>query len=469
MQKSTGMAVVAALGIGWHMAAGAGQTGLGIAQALRSALESAPDLSSARAQAAGAEAQKLSAVASFLPSLSLSNQLQRYYPYRDTGARLVDGVIIPTQGTPTNDNVAAAQFSLNVFSGGKDLANYRSAVHGLESADLDVAATLEKLFQEVLKDFVAASTDELKIESQIRVLRLDEELLELTQQRLQGQLASRIDLIKAQQQKLSARTQLTQLRQQQATDLESLYADMGLVQSQESPPVLPWLPPAPEVETIESSVHTDPEVESALAGVVAAERKVDAARAGNYPTVALTAQYDFFGESAISLRDSLRETRRTDYSVGLLVTVPLSSYVSVKAEVDQNMASVQDAESKYRAALVDAANRIADAPRQLANAREALNVAESSSELAHQNVALTRDRYTAKQASKLDIADALFLAEQADLSLATARMSYCLAGWEMLRASRPQEFAADLLSAVAPGRAPGADRSRPHVSERPPR
>ncbi len=461
MQKWTGIAIAAALGLVCQAAVAGESSELGIGQALRVALESAPDLNSARAQVASAQAQKLTAVASFLPSLSVTNQLQRYNPYRNTGARFVDGVIVPSGGQRTNDNVASAQFSLNLFSGGKDFANYLSAVQGLESADLDLTATLDKLFQQLLQDFTAASTDRLKIQSELRVLRLDEELLELTQQRLHGQFASRLDLIKVQQQKLSVQTQLTQLREQQATDLEALYADMGMIQSAESLPLFPWLPPAPALGVVELSAHADPEVRSALASVIAAQHKVAAARAGNYPTVALTAQYDLFGESARSLPDSFRATRRTDYSVGLLLTVPLSSYVSVRAAVDQNIASVRNAQSKYQAALVDAANRIADAPRRLANARQALQVAQSSFQLARRNVDLTRERYAAKEASQLDVEDALSLAEQADLTLATARLSYRLSGWEMLRAARPQEFVVDLLAAVAARGEPAASGSRP--------
>jgi len=445
------MTLATVLALGCHAALASGAPELDIGQALHVALGNAPALTSAESQVAGADAQKLTAVASFLPSLSINNQLQRYHPFTNTGSRLVGGLVVPTEGQSTDDNVTTAQFSVNLFNGGKDAENYRAAVQTLISANLALTAAMDKLFQQLLDDFVAASSDQLKVASQERLLRLDQGLLALTQERLRGQFADRIDLLKSQQQVLSDQTALTQTREQQVTDLAALYADMGMIPSTEFTPLVPWLPAAPEIASLDAVAHDDPEVQSALAAMLAAQRKVGAARAGNYPTVALTGEYDLYGQSSGSLTSAVRATRHTDYSVGLSVTVPLSSYPSVRADVDQSIADMKGAQGRYDAALVDAANRIADAPRKLDDARQALDLAKRSAELAHRNVALTRDRYSAKEADRIDVENARSLAQQADLTLATARLRYCVAGWELLRAARPREFPSDLLAAVLEG------------------
>jgi outer membrane protein TolC len=439
--------------LGWHVAWPRVAPGVGIGEALRVALNCAPALISAEAQMSRADGQRLAAMASFLPTLQATDQPQYYHPYNNIGSRLVDGVVVPAQRESTDVNVASADFSLNLFNGGKDLENYRAATENIGSADLGLTAAMDTLLQQIVSDFSAASSAELKVASQKRVLGLDGELLRLAEQRYGGGFESRMELIKTRQQQLADQILLHQEQQALRSQLDTLSSDIGLPQSGGSWTLDPWLPVAPDLGMGRLSVHDDPEVESALKAVLAAQRQVSAARDGNYPTIALTAQYDLFGARSGSLSGTFPATRRTDYSVGLLFTIPLSSYVSVRGDVEQKTAELKSALSRYQTALTDAANRIVDAPARLAEARETLELAMSSARLARRNVGLAHDSYAAKQSDRLSVIAAQSLAEQSQLSLATARLDYAVAGWEMLRAAHPRRFPTALLGAVLGGSA----------------
>lgn len=428
-------------------------TQLGIGEVLRIALQNAPALTSAQSQVGSASGRRLAAIAAFLPSISVNDQTQRYRPYRSTGVSLLGGVIVEDNGRLKSDNIASAQFSLNLFDGGKDKETYLAAARSLDSANLGLTAAMDKLFQQLLSDFVAAITDQLKINSNERVLALDNELLDLTRERVSGQFASRLDWLQSEQQVLTAKAQLAQERRQEVTDLASLYADMGLAQSRDLIILVARLPRAPEIADARPSIQGDPEVQAALAKVRQAEHEIATARAGYYPTLSVTGQYDFLGESRNSLMSAVGATRRTDYYFGLSATIPISSFLSVRAAVDQDIAKLRGAQGDYQTALVDAANRAAGAPRQLDEAREALEIAGQSEKVAGENASLTLKRYAAKQTDRIDVEKARILAEQAELTLETSRFDASLAEWEMLRAARPRDFPSDLLNAVISGNA----------------
>lgn len=286
------------------------------------------------------------------------------------------------------------------------------------------------------------------VQSLERSLRIDEELVDLMQRKMQGQFASKIDLIKSQQQMLQAQTQLSQARQQRIADLEKLYADMGLPQTDLNLKIQPWLPPAPPSDGSGVVIADDPQVLSARAAVLSAQHKVDAARAEYMPTLAVTGQYYFLGFGTSSFGEALNSTSRSNYMIGLLLTVPILPVYNVQADVKQALANVDSAQGQYQGAMASAANRTSDATVRLAEARKTLDFAIRSAELAHNNVRLTEDSYAAHQSDRFDVDNARLLAEQADLSLASAKLNFHQAGWEMYRTAHPSAFPTQLLSAV---------------------
>lgn len=419
-----------------------------LSQALRYALEHSPSVTLAKSSITSAQAQKLAAVAALLPSLSLTEEPQIFTPVVASGNSVIGGVVVPS-GHGYNANVVSANLSLNLFSGGKSVANLRASLAAFRSADFGFTAALDTLFDELLTDFTAASSDQITIRSEERTLRLNRDLVRLMALRLRGRVASEIDVIQAQQQLLQARLQLSQTRQQRTSDMEKVYADMGLPETAGGFPLEEWIPAAPSDIPREIPVEQDPSVASARETLASAQEKATAARGDYYPTVSLVGQYNYLGIDPASMGLALRSTHANNYSVGIEVTVPVLPFFNVRSEVDSADAGVESAEGQYRGALVSAANRMTDATERFREAQSALEIATRSNELARQNLRLVQDRYAARQASLADIDGAELTAAQAEASLSIARIDFRLAGWERYRSLNGQDFPAALLAALA--------------------
>jgi outer membrane protein TolC len=424
-----------------------------LSQALRYALQHSPSITSAKSSITSAQAQKLAAIAALLPRISLTEEPQIFTPVAGSGSSVIGGVVVPS-GHGYNANVASANLSLDLFSGGKGIATLRASLAGLNSADLALTATLDTLFDQLLTSFAAVSVDQITLRNEAQMVRLNSDLVVLTNLRLHGRVASQLDVIQAQQQLLQARLQLIQARQQVVSDLEKVYTDMGLPDTAGAATVEEWLPTAPSPIPEQAPVAEDPSVTSAREALASAQEKVTAARADYYPTVSLVGQYNYLGIDPSSMGLALRATRSNNYSFGIEVTVPVLPLFNVQSEVDTADAGVQNAQGQYRGALVTAANRVSDAAERFREAQRALHIATRSDELARQNLRLVQDRYAARQASLADVDNARLLAIQANESLAIARIEFRLAGWKRYRSLDGKEFPAALLAVVARQRHP---------------
>ena len=438
--------------VGWSCQEARAQTAahsqpLEFAQAVHFALDHAPSLTTAQANVSSAEAQKLASIAAFLPNLSLTDQSEIFTPVTPTGSSVIGGVVIPN-GHGYSANVASANLSMTVFSGGKNVANYHASLKALSSAGLALTATLDTTLEQLLTDFTAVCVDQITLESQEHVVQLNEGLADLTHLRVQGTVANQIDLLRAQQQVLQARSQLSQARQQHTADLEKVYTDMGFPQAISNVALKAWIPEAPPVVSEEFLVGEDPSVSSARDAISAAQEKVSAARAEHYPTVALTFQYNYLGIDPSSMHRAFDGTRPNNYTVGLSVTVPLLPFLNVSADIDSARAAVKNAEAQYQGALVNATNRGTDALVKLNEARDALDLATLSVDLAGRSLRLIQDRYAARQADQRDVDTAMISAAQAEQSLSIAQLNFRLATWEHYRAQFPERFPTALLAAL---------------------
>lgn len=423
-------------------------TPLTLNEALKITLDNAQPVTTARATIANAQAQHLGAIAAFLPSLSLSDQDQYYRPLQGSTSTVIAGTLVSAR-QPFYNNAVTANFGLNVYNGGKDIASYHGSLETLRSAKTGLSTALDSTFEQVLSDYTALAADQATVAAQQRVVQLDQEIERLTSLRTARQASSRIDLIQAQQQTLAAETQLSQNRQQAMNDREQLARAMGYVA-----PILDWqvaghLPPAPPVAPGKYPMRQDPAVQSAYAQVLAARQQVDVARAAYWPSVSLTAQYNMLGTDPTALDQAFSATRGSNYTMGISVSIPLLPFYNTVAAVDAAQANVQTNLGTYQNALATASSRAQSVFQQFQEARQGLDLATKSAQLAHTNAHLTDARYQAHQSSRIDLDRALILAEQADLSAITAKLGLRLAAWKLYRAAYPQQFADTLMAAAA--------------------
>lgn len=419
------------------------------AQVLRFSLDHAPLIITAQSGVSSAEAQKLASVAAFLPTLSINEEPAKFRPLiGGAGNSVISGIVVPN-GRGYELNVAAATMGLTLFAGGKNRANYEASIDSLRAANHELTAALGSCFGQLLEDFAAIAADQITARTQAKLLNIYENLVILANSRMQGKVASRIDLIQVQQQMLQTQLQLSQARQQLTTDREKLYADMGSPQIGTSELLEEWLPDAPTDMSRAVSIEDDPAVASAGEAVESARKKVKATRGEYAPTISLAAQYNLLGISPSSVFRAIDDTHPNSYYVGIAVTVPILPLLNVRADIDAAKANVRNLEGQYQGALATAANRVFDASDKLKEARTGLQTANQSADLAEQNVRLVQDSFLGRQSDERDVDNSKALLLQAEQSRSIADLKLRTATWEWFRAQNANEFPATLLKAVA--------------------
>jgi len=432
---------------------------LNVRQALEIALLNQQGITGARAAIASARAQRLGALANFLPSLSLTDQPQHYHPLEQSSSTFIAGTLVPAPHAFFN-NSASANFNLNLYAGGKDVAGYRAALAGVRSAKAGLSAAMNETFLQVLSAYEALAKDETTIAAQQRIVRIAQEISRLTEARFKRRMASDIDWIQAQQQALQAETQFSQNRQQAAADRQQLLRAMGYVAPLTGWEIQQRLPPSPSLPPGTFRPGLDPAVRAADAQLQAAHDQVAAARAGYWPSVALTGQYNALGVDPNAMGHAVTATHGRGYSVGFSVTVPLLPFFNTESAVETAQAQVESALGADRNARVIAASRSEPARLLYLEAQHSARLARRSAALACTNTRLTAARYQARQSSRIDLDKARLLAAQAALAANTTRFDRRLAAWRLYRAMHPGRFAHTLWRA-ARGKKRSPPRQRP--------
>ena len=423
-------------------------TSLTLNEVLKTTLSNAQPVTSARATISNAEAQHLGAIAAFLPTLSIGDQDQYFRPLQGATSTLLGGTLVQVN-QPIYNNVMTANLGLNLYNGGKDIANLRGSQESLSSAATGLRAALDSTFDQVLSDVDALAIDQATVASQQRIVDLNKEIERLTALRMTGQASSRIDLIQAQQQTLAAQTQLSQSRQREMSDRVQLANVMGYLAASSDWQVDDRLPQAPTVATGKYPVEQDPAVQSAYSQVQAARQQVNVAKAAYMPTLSLTGQYNQLGTSSSTMDQALMGSRGNNYVMGISMSLPLLPFYNTVSAVDIAHASVETNLSNYQNALATASSRAQSALQQLQEAQQGAQLATASAKLARDNVGLTEERYHANQSSLIDLNRARVLAEQADLSVTATELALRLTEWKLYRVANPLLFADALMSASA--------------------
>lgn len=428
------------------------QPSLTLQGALNEAVLHSPKISKSVATLKVAEARKLGANAAFLPSLSITDQAQSYNPLQGATSTVIAGALVSsTQGFYSNS--VSANLNLNLYDGGKDVANYQSSVDAIRSAKFGLLATLNDVVFHVLTDYEAVATDQMAINAQHAIVVLAQDEVALMQQRLAAHFSSEIDLISSQQQLLQAMTKEIQGHQQLSSDRAKLMHDMGQVGAgPKEKRVEAFLPLAPLPTP--RSIRSDPAVQSAYAELESSQEQVTAARAGYYPKVAFMGQYNMLGSDPSALGPAFSGTRGNNYSFGLSVTIPLLPAEDTESSVDEALAHVDESRSSYESTIAETSARLVAAEQNLQEAKQAYSLAKQSAELAANNERLVKARFLAQQISRLDLDQAKISTVQSGLVRSTTSLTLALASWNVYRSTSASHFFTAVMAAATQGADP---------------
>lgn len=432
---------------------------LSLSRALEIAVDQEQDVVGAKADIFQARAQRLGALAAFLPTLSLSNQGQFFQPVGQSYNTIIAGAVVPAQRGFYN-NAVTANLGLDLFAGGKHTADYRAASHMLNWASARLVATVNDTFMRVLKAYATLAKDEAAIEAQTEILRLAGNVARLTEARFQHRVANRIEWNRAIQQVLKAEMELSLARREAAEDTAALLQAMGYAYPAAGFKVAQRIPSAPDVEAAgPMQPPPDPGIRAAYAQLQAAREKVRSARAAYWPSISAVAQYNWLGIDANNPLSAFSATQGSNYTVGFAIRLPLLPIFDTMASVRSAEAGVQRTLGVYENTLSLSTSQLQAAIAIYREAKHTVEIAELSAATAGDNIRLYEALFKGRQGDYIDIDQSRMAAVQSRLAAATARSDLQLAAWNLYRLTHPELFSQALVTAA---QRPAANPERQH-------
>jgi multidrug efflux system outer membrane protein len=276
-----------------------------------------------------------------------------------------------------------------------------------------VALTLSGL---VVTNYLTLRSLDLQIEITQNNIKSRETSLSLTKRRLDGGVASALDVYQAEVASANLKAQLvelTRLRSLSLHQLAILTGDLSLnitIADIQSLPV----PPTPPAGLPSSLLEARPDVAQAEQQMIAANANIGVAKAALYPTISLTAG---LGGESLELSNILKSAARI-WSGGVSLYLPIFDSGKVNSKIDQASAKQKQALASYEGVVQNAFTEVNDALVNLRQNTERENVLNSSQIAAKKALEVAENRYKSGYSAYLEVLDAQRVYNDSALSYA---------------------------------------------------
>jgi NodT family efflux transporter outer membrane factor (OMF) lipoprotein len=249
-----------------------------------------------------------------------------------------------------------------------------------------------------------------------------ERSLQIAQNRYAAGVAPKSDVLQAQTQLAGARADLAGLERQRAQLEHAIAVLVGEAPANFSLAPAAWngdAVPAVPVGLPSALLQRRPDIAAAERGVAAANAQIGVARAGYFPSFALSASD---GSSASRLADLLKSSANV-WSLGLSVAQTIFDAGATRARVDEARAAWQQATAQYRQTVLAAFQDVEDqlvAARVLEQQQALRREASQAADQAEQQVV---NRYRAGQVGYSEVVSAQVTAWSARRALVQATVA----------------------------------------------
>lgn len=261
--------------------------------------------------------------------------------------------------------------------------------------------------------------------------------LALTKRRLEGGVASALDVHQSEVALATLTAQLAELNRLKSLALHQLSVltgDLNLVMTGVSLAVsdiskLP-VPPIPPVGLPSSLMESRPDIKQAEEQMIAANANIGVAKAALYPSISLTAS---LGGESLELSDILKSSARI-WSGGLNLYLPVFDSGKLNAKVDQASAKQKQAFAAYEGAIENAFREVNDALVSLRQFTERETALKQSQEAAKKALEIAENRYKSGYTAYLDVLDAQRVYNDAGLAYIQSRQARLVATVDLFKA-----------------------------------
>jgi outer membrane protein TolC len=396
-------------------------------QAIAMARANEPSFAAAAANSRVAAIDHSLARAALLPSVTYHNQVLYTQPNGSTNG----GGPVGNQSSPkfiANNAVReyASQGVVTETLGLQQLTavSRAAAAQAVASAELEIAR--RGLVVTVTSLFYQALAADRKVGVAQRAAGEAAGFTTLTQQREGAREAAHADVVKAQlQQQQRDRDLADALLAQQKSHLDLgvlLYPDPRAAYTLAPGAVVP-LPTRADVDA--NAMKLNPELRQALASLQASTLDVTAARAAYLPDLGLNFTYGIDAvQFAVNGRDGVRNL---GYSVGATLDIPVWDWLSTQHRVRQSEILRDAAHTALTATQRRLVAELDESYAEAGTSRDQLQSLDQSVQTATESLHLTRLRYTAGEATVLEVVDAQNSLTTAEIAREDGTIRYQLA------------------------------------------
>lgn len=424
-------------------AAAAGRQGAGVAvagtpvtvdQALNSAQANEPVFAAAVAAAQVAALERKIARSALLPQVVFHNQFIYTQPAH-VQDRTVNSIVGSSPRFVANNSVHE-YVSQGLATETIGLAQYTAfsraaAEAAIANAELEIAR--RGLTSAVLGLFYAASTAERRIATEQRAVDEAQSFVTQTGQREVAREAAHADVIKAELTLQGRQRDLENAR----LEASKARLDLGVLLFPDPRTAytlqLPAVVDLPSQAAFEAAANTNnPELQSALATLHSRELGVTAARAAYLPDLALNYSYGIDApQFAVTSPDGVRNL---GYSAAATVDIPIFDWFATQNRVKQSRILRDAAKVTLSSAQRTLIAQLEEFYAEATLAHTQLESLQVSVQTAGESLRLTRLRYTAGEATVLEVVDAQASLTTAELALTdgTVRYQVALANLQLL-------------------------------------
>lgn len=396
----------------------AGPLTITLSEAIHRAQLNEPTFASALATQKAAAIDRYLAKASMLPSAVYHNQMLYTQPNGTTlqggqGSALRAPVFIANNSV----HEYISQASINETVGLKQFADAQVASASAARAAAELEIARRGLVASVVGMYYSVAASETKQRLLADALQEAQSFTDLTQKREAAREGAHADVVKAQLQQQQRQRDLsdaTLAADKARLELAVLlFPDPRTPYVTEKPGPLPALPEREDVNRL--AANHNPEIRSALAELRAGNAGVASARAAYLPDLSLNFSYGI--DAPQFAKTGPDNAQNLGYSISGTIDIPLWDWFSTQKRVKQSEIRRDAAKVGVTAAQRKLIATLEESYAEAAAARDQTDLLDLSVRTAAESLRLTKMKYSAGEATVLEVVDA----QGAYLSAATAQ------------------------------------------------
>ena len=398
------------------------QKPLTLEESIKIAMERSLTLHSAAVGVVGSEFRRKEAVTNFLPLWTGQYGWARYNQPQVLGTQNVyhvttgpGGTISVSSGITPDKDIYNFNTTVNqpLFTGGLNLANYRTAKLGINLSKETLETAKRDLVLQVRVGYLTILRAEKFLLVAQQQVKQFEAQLEVTNAFFEVGIVPKNDVLLAEVNLANAKQSLVKAE----NDLAIAKASFNILLRREiNTPfevvdILEYKAfPLTYQESLGESLRQRPEIRTAQLNIDQAKEGVKIARSGFFPTISLLGSYNRFSDD-VDLSGG--ENFKANWTIQALATFTLWNWGNTAFKVGENKVKVTQAEDA-KAQLFDSITlEVRDDYLNMQVAEKNIKVAEKAVEQAEENLRMTEERYKYQVATQTDVIIAVTLLGQA--------------------------------------------------------